>query len=76
MPLEINYHNKKVTLSVIYQSPSQSNNEFNSFLSNLEKLVRDIDNRKPALTVTTGDFNTGYVERVFNVPRVLNMPEF
>ena len=51
------YHNKKVIVSVIYRSPSQSINEFDSFLSNLEKLVSDINNRKPALSITTGDFN-------------------
>ena len=49
------YHNKKVIVSVIYRSPSQSINEFDLFLSNLEKLVSDINNRKPALS--TGDFN-------------------
>ena len=51
------YHNKKVIASVIYRSPSQSINEFDSFLSNLEKLVSDINNRKPALSIITGDFN-------------------
>ena len=52
------YHNKKVIVSVIYRSPSQSINEFDSFLSNLEKLVSDINNRKPALSIITGDFNS------------------
>ena len=42
------YHNIKVIVSVIYRSPSQSNNEFDSFTSILEKLVSDINNRKPA----------------------------
>ena len=51
------YLNKKVILPVIYRSPSQSVNEFDLFLSNLEKLVRDINNRKPALSIITGDFN-------------------
>ena len=55
--LEMIYHNKKVILSVIYRSPSQSIIEFDSFLSNLEKLLSDINNRKPALSIITGDFN-------------------
>ena len=55
--LEMTYHNKKVIVSVIYLSPSQSINEFDSYLSNLEKIVSDINNRKPALTTITGDFN-------------------
>ena len=44
-------------MSVIYRSPSQSNNELDWFLSNLQKLVSDINNRKPALSIITGDFN-------------------
>ena len=56
--LEMAYHNKKVIVSVISRSPSQSINEFDSFLSILEKLVSDINNRKLALSIITGDFNT------------------
>ena len=55
--LEMTYHNKKVIASVIYRSPSQSNNEFDSYLSNLDKLVSDINNRKLVLSIITGDFN-------------------
>ena len=55
--LEITYHNKNVIVSVIYRSAGQSNNEFDSFLSKLEKLVSDINNREPALSIITGDFN-------------------
>ena len=33
--LEMDYNNKKVLVSVIYRSPSQNNNEFNSFLYKL-----------------------------------------
>ena len=55
--LEMTYHNKKVIVSVIYRSPSQSINEFDSFLCNLEKLVSDINNRNPTLFEITGDFN-------------------
>ena len=51
------YGNKKVIVPVIYRSPSQNINEFDSFLSNLEKLVSDINNRKQALSIVTGDFN-------------------
>ena len=48
--LEMTYHNKKVIVSVIYRSPSQSINEFDSFFLTL-------NNRKPALSIITGDFN-------------------
>ena len=43
--------------SVICRSSSQNNNEFEVFLSNMEKLLSDINKRKPSLSVITGDFN-------------------
>ena len=54
----MSYNNKKVTVSVIYRSPSQTNDEFDTFLSNFQMLLNDIDNRKPSLSVVTGDFNS------------------
>ena len=51
------YNNKKVIVSVIYRSPSQNNSEFDLFLSNFEKLLSNINERKPFLSVITGDFN-------------------
>ena len=44
-------------VSVIYRSPSQNNSEFDLFLSNFEKLLIDINKRKPFLSVITRDFN-------------------
>ena len=44
-------------VSVIYCSPRQNNNEFEVFLSNMEKLLSDINKRKLSLFVITGDFN-------------------
>ena len=41
----------------MYRSPSQNNSEFDLFLSNFEKLLIDINKRKPFLSVITGDFN-------------------
>ena len=55
--LEMTYNNTKVIVSVIYRSPSQNNSEFDLFLFNFEKLVSDINERKPFLPVITGDFN-------------------
>ena len=48
--------NKKVIASVLYRSSSQNNDEFDLFSSNFEKLIIDIKNRKPYLSVITGDF--------------------
>ena len=55
--LEMSYNNKKVMVSVIYRSPSQTNDEFDAFLSNLQLLLNDINHRKPLLVVA-GDFNS------------------
>ena len=44
-------------ISVIYRSPSQSNIEFDLFLANFEQLLCEINNRKPYLSIITGDFN-------------------
>ena len=51
------YNNKMVIVFVIYRSSSQNNSEFDLFLSNFEKILRDISRRKPSLSVITGDFN-------------------
>ena len=51
----MSYNNKKVIVSVIYCSPSQGTD---SFLSNFEKFMNDINKRKPSLSVATGDFNS------------------
>ena len=42
---------------VIYCSPSQNNNDFEVFLSNIEKLLSNINKWKPFLSVITGDFS-------------------
>ena len=54
----MSYNNKKVIVSVIYRSPSQSTGEFDSFLSNFENFLNDINKHKPSLSVVTGDFNS------------------
>ena len=56
--LEMSYNNKKVLVSVIYCSPSQTNDEFDTFLSNLQLLLNDINYQKPSLSVVAGDFNS------------------
>ena len=36
---EMSYNNKKIIVSVIYRSPSQNSDEFQLFLTNLERLL-------------------------------------
>ena len=56
--LKMSYDNKKVIVSVIYRSPSQSTNELDSFVSNFENFLNDINKRKPSLSVITVNFNS------------------
>ena len=55
--LEMNYNNKKAIISVICRSPSQSTDEFESFLLNFEQLLDDVSQCRPSLSIITGDFN-------------------
>ena len=54
--LELNDQNKKIIISSLYCSPSQSSEEFESFLTSFEHLS-DINSRKPSGSVILGDFN-------------------
>ena len=54
---QVTCQNQKGYIAVIYRSPSQSCNEFEDFLFNLEKLVNQIKQLKPSFTITLGDFN-------------------
>ena len=55
--LEMIHNNKKVIVSVIYHSPSQNNCELDSFLTNFDHLLSEINKQKPSLAVFTGGFN-------------------
>ena len=55
--LKLVQKNKKVFVSVLYCSPSQTDDEFNQFLLNFDKILLDINQQKPYLTSMTGDFN-------------------
>ena len=45
-------------VSVIYCSPNQNNDEFDTFLSIFQKLLNNKNNRKPSLSAVTGDLNS------------------
>ena len=52
----MSYNNKKVIVSVIYHcpsSPSQNDDEFDKFLSNLQRLLNNANNLKASLSVVT-----------------------
>ena len=45
-------------VSVIYCTPSQSTDEFDSFLSNFENFLNNINKGKPPLSAVIGTFNS------------------
>ena len=48
---------KKGYVISLYQSPSQSKNEFDNFLLNFEQLISDWISQNPHFRLETGDFN-------------------
>ena len=48
---------EKCNITLIYRSPSQSSEEFNTFLSNFEFLLDYMANRYPFVSIIIGDFN-------------------
>ena len=55
--LEVNDQNKKIIIPSLYRSPSQNNEEFESFSTKFEHLLSDISARKQLVSVILGDFN-------------------
>ena len=55
--LELNDQNKKIIISSLYRCSSQNSEEFESFLTNFEHLLSDIEARKSSVSVILGDFN-------------------
>ena len=53
----MNDNNKRIIVSVICRSPSQSNCEFDSLLLNFEQLLGHISTRKPTVSIITDDLN-------------------
>ena len=54
--MEISINKKKGCFS-LYRSPSQTPDEFDSFINDFEKLIVDIYSRKADFVLTIGDFN-------------------
>ena len=54
---EASINNKRGYVVSMYCSPSQTSNDFNSFTTNLEKLVVNISSTNPHFMLMIGDFN-------------------
>ena len=55
--LEISINNKKGYVVSIYRCPTQTPDEFDSFINSLVKLVIDIYSQKEDFVLMLGDFN-------------------
>ena len=55
--LEISINNKNGYVVSLYRSPSQTPDEFDSFINNFEKLIIDIYSRKADFVLIIGGFN-------------------
>ena len=54
---EVTIQNKKGYVAVIYRSPSQDREQFESFSSAFEEVLFNLSNEKPLFKVIVGDFN-------------------
>ena len=57
LAIELNIKNNLCVLVALYRSPSQSDIEFSSFVTNLESTIQAIALKKPFLTMILDDFN-------------------
>ena len=54
---EINYDNKNIFIVTLYQSPSQTADEFDDFLRGFKGVIDNINQCNPYVTLITEDFN-------------------
>ena len=52
----LSVYGKQFNVTLIYCSPSQSSEDFDTFLSNFESLLDCIANRNPFVSIVIGDF--------------------
>ena len=54
--LSLSVYGNQCNITLIYRSPGQSSEEFDTFLSNFELLLDYIANRNPFVSIIIGDF--------------------
>ena len=60
----LSVYGKQCNITLIYRSPSQSSEEFVTFLSNFELLLDYITNCNPFVSMIIGDFNARSVKQL------------
>ena len=54
---ELSFGRRRICLVSIYRTPSQSSNEYDTFLLNFEHLLTYLNSLKPHMLLVTGDIN-------------------
>ena len=55
--LNLTLNGKQCNITLIYTSPSQSSEGFQTFLTNFELLLDNVANRNPFISIIIGNFN-------------------
>ena len=58
LTLEVIFSNKRDYVITLYRPPSQTSDEFQSFINDLEKLLINVNSFHPHFVILLGDFNT------------------
>ena len=56
LPCEVSFKNKKGYIAVLYKPPRQNQLEFDTFISNFEKMFGDIHSFNPDFSIILDDF--------------------
>ena len=60
---EITVNNERYFLTCLYRSPSQNQEQFESFCENFIDVLSDINNQQPTCSILVGDFNAKLSKR-------------
>ena len=74
--LPLTLYGKQCNIPLIYCSPSQSSEEFDTFLSNFEFLLDYIANRNPFVSIIIGEVNQGQTIGVIVIKQLIKSKKF
>ena len=63
---DLKIESKRRTIVLLNRSPSQSANEFENFLNNLNQTMESVTQKNPFLTIAVGDINAMLSKRQIN----------
>ena len=72
----LSVYGKQCNITLIYCSPSQSSEEFDTFLSNFEFLLDYIANRNPFVSIIIGEVNQGQTIGVIVIKQLIKSKKF